>query len=103
VDAADALKEPKIVPQAKDPDDRVDPNCLGLYDNLPEPKLRRGWKADERWWRDETDDCVKGIVKKYIYTSTYREMNKDGAALPLAVREMPVSCIERPPGDPVIT
>jgi len=49
----------------------------------------------------ESDDCRKGIVKKYIWTSTYREMNKDGAALPLAVREIPKTCLERPPGDPM--
>jgi hypothetical protein len=49
----------------------------------------------------ETDDCRKGIVKKYIWTSTYREMNKDGAPLPIAVLDHPGPSIERPPGDPV--
>jgi hypothetical protein len=80
VDAEDAKKEPKIVPAPEEPPDRVDPNCMGLNDCLPPEKLRKSWKADERWWREPTSDCVKGLVKKYILTSTYREMNKDGAA-----------------------
>jgi len=76
---------------------------MGLYDELPPEKLNRPWKGDEKWWREESDDCRKGMVKKYIWTSTYREMNKDGAALPLPIRDLPDSCIEKPPGDPMAT
>lgn len=50
---------------------------------------------------EEIDDCRKGIVRKYIWTTTYREMNKDGAALPVAIMEKPGSPEEKPPGDPM--
>ncbi|ODM97524.1 hypothetical protein Ocin01_09153 [Orchesella cincta] len=93
-DAEDELKEPKITPAAPEPEDRVDPNCLCLYEDLPDAKIQRSWKPDERWWRNPTDNCRKGMVKKYIWTSTYREMNKDGAALPLTKHDIPTSSKE---------
>lgn len=93
-DAEDALKEPRITPAIPEPEDRVDPNCMCIYDELPPPRYKTAWKADESWWRNPTDDCRKNMVKKYIWTTTYREANKDGAALPLAKRDIPYSSKE---------
>lgn len=102
VDAEDAKNEPKITPPSPEEESRIDPNCLGLYESLPPEKRSHGWKPNENWWREESPECVKNLVKKYIWTSTYREMNKDGAPLPLTIRETPATCMEKPPGDPVI-
>lgn len=101
-DALDAAKEPKITPKPPKQVERVDPNCMGIFDELPDTKYAHpGFEVDESWWRNESDDCRKNMVKKYMWTTTYREMNKDGAALPVAIKEIPDSSIESPPGDPV--
>lgn len=94
-DAEDELKEPKISPAVPEPEERVDPNCLCLYEDMPKPKFKKAWKPNESWWRNPTDDCRKRMVKKYIWTSTYREMNKDGAARCIAIRDIPETCKER--------
>ncbi|OXA50163.1 hypothetical protein Fcan01_15272 [Folsomia candida] len=67
----------------------------------PRPALEQLQEDQKRYAMQETDDCRKGIVRKYIWSTTYREMNKDGAPLPLAVLEKPASSQERPPGDPL--
>ena len=102
VDAEDAAKERKLAPLPPEQQDPLEPNCIGNYDSLP--PLKRGkdaWTEDQSWFREDSDDCTKNLLKKYVWTTTYREMNKDGAALPLVVREMPTTCRESPPGDPV--
>ena len=90
-----------MAPLPPEEQDNIEPNCIGNYPSLPPAKIKKPWKEDQRWFREESSDCVKNLLKKYVWTTTYREMNKDGAALPLVVRETPTSCLENPPGDPV--
>jgi hypothetical protein len=101
VDAEDARKERKLSPQKQEDAYEVEANCIGNYDCLPPSKIKKPWEEDQSWFREESSDCVKNMMKKFMWSTTYREMNKDGAALPLVVRQMPKTCIENPPGDPV--
>jgi len=65
------------------------------------PSLAELMAKQKEFAMADPDECRQGIMQRFIWTTTYREMNKDGAARPLAVREDPGPSEERPPGDPL--
>lgn len=45
--------------------------------------------------KEPRHDIQRDLVTKMVWTSTYREMNKTGAALPIAIRDIPATSRER--------